>query len=232
MLDPLYQQAQSQLSKLSKLSGPLAPNTSVQGPSTPSWPPSQLRARCLLQPGHTSLTQGGPCSACCCFAQGPRRYLETPTPSRANPGPRVVSLPAPLGGHQSSRCGLESTPMHLGLWGDHTLRNLQGIHQGQYHGHNSTPHSTVAQQLLLVSHGPGQGLVCSRVQLVASCSARPFSSSPESCQENHPRPGDGLAGLRVQAYLQWRRWPSRMSPGKPRSPSQGALLTVRSCAAE
>lgn len=49
--------------------------------------------------------------------------------------------------------------MHLGLWGDHTLRNLQGIPQGQYHGHNSTPHCTVAQQLPLVSHGPGRGLV-------------------------------------------------------------------------
>lgn len=42
--------------------------------------------------------------------------------------------------------------------GDHRLRNLQGIHQGQYRGYNSTSHHTVARQPLLVSHGPGQGL--------------------------------------------------------------------------
>ena len=50
--------------------------------------------------------------------------------------------------------------MRLELRGgeNHRLRNLQGIHQGQYRGYNSTSHHTVARQPLLVSHGPGQGL--------------------------------------------------------------------------
>lgn len=58
----------------------------------------------------------------------------------------------------------------------------------------TVPHTTQRpDSLSLCPTGQGRAWRALHIQLVTSCWARPFSSSPENCQENHPRPGEGQA---------------------------------------
>lgn len=215
------------ISKLSKLpKAPHAPNTSVQGPSTPSGP-HQLRQGACSSLDTRANPGEAPAQPAAALPRVPSVVSGNPNTQQGQPRPEGGQPPCPtwqapvfpmwLGKHSDA-------PGALG--GPHTKeppRDPPGpVPWTQQY---STLHSGPTASPCVPWARAGPGALCTSSW---SLPARPDPSPAHPRAARKTNPGQEMDGPEAGPTCSGEGGRPRCSPGKPRSPSQGALLTVRS----